>query len=360
MKKILILSNNSSGLYDFRHDLIIEIKKENSVFVVTPDGDKVDLLKEICDEVILTSVDRRGTNPLKDIKLINSYRKIIKKINPDLVITYTIKPNLYGGFVCRFLKIPYAVNITGLGSAIEGGGMLQKLVCAMYRFVLKKAKIVFFENSANRDTMVDFGVVKKEQTKVLNGAGVNLYEYQEKPYPMNNIVKFLFVGRLMKEKGLDELISASKRLKEKYGDKVVVDLVGSFEETYKQIIDPLVESDVVNYHGVQLDVRPFYEDCSAVVLPSYHEGMSNVLLEGAACGRPLITSNINGCKEAVIDGESGLLCNVKDADDLYNKMEMFLNLSQNERAQMGKASRKHIEENFDKKKVVAETIDNLF
>lgn len=360
MKKILILANYSAGLYDFRHDLIIELKKCNSVYAATPDGDKIDLLRDICDDVILTDVDRRGTNPFKDIKLISAYYKIIKNIKPDLVITYTVKPNLYGGFASRLLKIPYAVNITGLGSAIEGGGLLQKAICAMYKPVLKNARTVFFENSDNRDRMVKFGCVDEDKTKVLNGAGVNIEEYPFMPYPHYDEVRFLFVGRLMKEKGVDELLAAAKRLKEKYNDKVFIELVGNYEESYKETVDMLVSEGIVIYYGPQLDVKPFYEKCSAVVLPSYHEGMSNVLLEGGACGRPLIASDIPGCRETVIDGVSGMLFKPQNADDLYKKMDAFLNLSKVQREFMGTSSRKHIEKNFDKRKVVAETISSLF
>lgn len=360
MKKILIVANNSGGLYDFRHDLIITLGKTADVYVITPDGDKVDLLQKICKKVILIPIDRRGTNPFKDIKLMLTYRNVLKRLKPDLVITYTIKPNIYGGLVSRFMKIPYAVNITGLGTAIENGGLLQKFVCMMYRFVLEKAKVVFFENSSNRDRMVELGTVKKEKTKVINGAGVNLEEFKEQPYPEDDVIRFLFVGRLMREKGVDELISAAKRLHKEYKNKVEVHFVGSYEEGYKHAIEECERAGIAYYHGEQLDVRPFYEKCSAVVLPSYHEGMSNVLLEGAACGRPLITSDIPGCREAVVEDITGYLCKVRDFDSLYQRMKAFHDLSFEQRKTMGLQSRMHIEKHFDKKMVVKETIINLF
>lgn len=145
VKKVLILCNSSEGLYSFRHDLITSIGEQAEVYVVTPVGNRMDLLEKICKQVIPLSIDRRGTNPLKDVKLLLNYGRIMKSIKPDLVLTYTIKPNIYGGLMSRIKKIPYAVNITGLGTAIENGGLLRKMVCTMYRFVLGKAKVVFLK-----------------------------------------------------------------------------------------------------------------------------------------------------------------------------------------------------------------------
>ena len=172
-------------------------------------------------------------------------------------------------------------------------------------------------------------------------------------------MRFLFVGRVMHEKGVDEFFAAAKRLKQEYGDSVEFHVVGSFEESYKSIMDELEQSGVVKYHGYQSDMKPFYAMAGCVVLPSYHEGMSNVLLEAAASGRPLITSNIPGCREAVKDGISGFLCECKNTDSLLDAMIRVIMLSADERAQMGCAGRKLMEETFGKEKVVEETIRNL-
>lgn len=358
--KILILANDTTGLYKFRKELLQKLcSLNNKVYISLPQGDFINELKSLGCKFINTNIDRRGINPLKDVKLVINYYWIISRLNPDLVITYTIKPNIYGGFMCELLNFPYAVNITGLGTAIENGGILQEIVCHMYRVALKKAKIVFFENYTNRDKMIKFRTVKKEKTKVLPGAGVNMEEYYEMPYPMGEVIKFLFVGRLMKEKGIEELLFAAKRLKKMYRDKVIIDLVGSYEESYKKTVEKLVQKGIVNYYGCQQDVRKFYRICSAVVLPSYHEGMSNVLLEAAASGRVIIASNIPGCREAVIDGETGFLCKVKDADDLYQKMQMFIELTIEQRKEMGSKAMKHIEEKFQRMMVVEKTISEL-
>lgn len=357
--QILILANHSGGLYDFRKDLIAELKTHASVAVAVPHNDRWDELNGLADRVIELPVDRRGMNPLHDGKLFSQYRAILKEIKPDLVLTYTIKPNIYGGLACRMAHIPYAVNITGLGSAIENGGWLKKFVLALYRPALKGARVVFFENAGNRDTLAATGVVPKGRDVVLHGAGVNLEDYPCQPYPQAGPVRFLFVGRVMHEKGVDELFAAAKRMKQQYGEQVEFHMVGSFEEAYKPVMDQLEQAGVVKYHGYQSDMKPFYAMTSCVVLPSYHEGMSNVLLEAAASGRSLITSDIPGCREAVENGVSGYLCPAKDADALYEAMRRFAALSVEQRSQMGRCGRERMEQQFSKTAVVAETIKQL-
>lgn len=357
--QILILANHSGGLYDFRKDLIAELKTHASVAVAVPHNDRWDELNGLADRVIELPIDRRGMNPLHDGKLFSQYRAILGEIKPDLVLTYTIKPNIYGGLACRMAHIPYAVNITGLGSAIENGGWLKKFVLALYRPALKGAKVVFFENAGNRDTLAATGVVPKGRDVVLHGAGVNLEDYPCQPYPQEGPVHFLFVGRVMHEKGVDELFAAAKRMKQQYGERVEFHMVGSFEEAYKPVMDQLEQAGVVKYHGYQSDMKPFYAMTGCVVLPSYHEGMSNVLLEAAASGRPLITSDIPGCREAVENGVSGYLCPAKDADALYEAMRRFAALSVEQRSQMGRCGRERMEQQFSKTAVVAETIKQL-
>lgn len=359
MKQILILANHSGGLYDFRKDLIAELKRHANVTVAVPHNDRWNELQHLTDHVIELPIDRRGMNPLRDGRLFRRYCAILKEIEPDLVITYTIKPNIYGGIACRIAHIPYAANITGLGSAIENGGWLKKFVLALYKPALKCAKAVFFENSENRDILVAAGVVPNGRDVVLNGAGINLKDYPYQPYPQDSPMRFLFVGRVMHEKGVDEFFAAAKRLKQEYGDSVEFHIVGSFEESYKSIMDELEQAGVVKYHGYQSDMKPFYAMAGCVVLPSYHEGMSNVLLEAAASGRPLITSNIPGCREAVKDGISGFLCECKNTDALLEAMMRVIMLSADKRAQMGCAGRKLMKETFGKEKVVEETIRNL-
>lgn len=359
-KRILVLANNDVGLYRFRKDLLAALLAGgHEVYISLPDGGFVPELVELGCRFIDTPIDRRGMNPLRDAKLFRRYRSILREVQPDLVLTYTIKPNIYGGIACRMAKIPYAVNITGLGSAIENGGWLKRFVLVLYRPALKKAKVVFFENTGNRDTMVGAGVVPQGRDAVLHGAGVNLEDYPVQPYPQDGPVRFLFVGRVMHEKGVDELFDAAKRMKQAYGDQVEFHMVGSFEEGYKPAMDRLEQEGVVRYHGYQSDMKRFYGMASCVVLPSYHEGMSNVLLEAASSGRPLITTDVSGCREAVEDGVSGYLCPPRDANSLYAAMGRIVQMNADQRQQIGLAGRERMKAMFSKTAVVAETLRHL-
>ena len=359
-KRILVLANNDVGLYRFRKDLLAALLNTgHEVYISLPNGGFVPELVQLGCRYLETPIDRRGMNPIQDSKLFNQYRAMLRKVKPDLVITYTIKPNIYGGLACRMAHIPYAVNITGLGSAIENGGWLKRFVLSLYRPALKDAKVIFFENTGNRDTLVATGVVPKGRDVVLNGAGVNLEDYPYQPYPQEGPVRFLFVGRIMREKGVDEFFAAARRMKQNYGDGVEFHIVGSFEEAYKPLMDELAQAGVVKYHGYQSDMKPFYAMAGCVVLPSYHEGMSNVLLEAAASGRPLITSDIPGCREAVENGVSGYLCPVKNAGALYDAIQRFAELPKDLKTEMGGRGRARMEQHFSKKAVVTETIQHL-
>ncbi len=357
--KILILANCSGGLYLFRRELIGNFLEHGTVIASIPDSGSIPELEALGCHVRVTDIDRRRINLIADLKLLLRYRKLVKQEKPDLVITYTIKPNIYGGLVCRMLKIPYAANITGLGSAFHKNGMLRALVKTFYKLALKKAKVVFFENAGNMQTLLDGGIVQKEQCCLLAGAGVNVERYAYAAYPeTEQPTRFLFMGRVMREKGIDELFSAMSRLREN-GFNCALDVLGGYEEDYAAKIEACTRQGWLHYHGYQKDVRPFIENAHCFVLPSYHEGMANTNLECAAMGRPVITSNIHGCKEAVIENVSGLLCDPQDVDSLYDAMAHFMQISREDRVKMGLAGRKHMEAVFDKKKVVANTLHAL-
>lgn len=354
--RILILANNSGGLYCFREMLMRKLREMgNEVYASTPFDDMVEELKIVSDKLIETPVDRRGINPKTDIKLLREYIRLIKEEKPDKVITYTIKPNIYGGIACRLAKVPMYANITGLGTAFQGNGMLTKLVTAMYKFAFKKVKSVFFENEENRDIIVNKGIVPKEKTYCLHGAGVDLEKFTFTEYPPDGTVHFLFIGRVMREKGMDELFEAAKRLKSE-NRNITVDIIGGFEDDYADAVKQLEKDGTIKYYGYQQDVRMFIKRSHCFVLPSWHEGMANTLLECGAMGRPLITSNIHGCLEAVQDGKTGYLCNVRDAGNLYEKMKRFVDLPYEKKKEMGRLSHEFVASVFDKRKVVEETV----
>lgn len=358
--RILILTNNDVGLYKFRKELIKElIRQENEVIVSLPDGELVSDIKKLGVKVILTDVDRRGLNPLRDMILLLKYLRIGLTLKPDLVVTYTIKPNIYGGIVCRFLCIPYAENITGLGTAFQTENLVKKLVCLLYKTSCRDAKVVFFENEENKQIFFDSCLIRREQACCLNGAGVNLEEYSYTEYPAEEEpIRFLFIGRVMKEKGVDELFEAAYMIKKEY-PKALFDIVGPMEDEYGAILEQLEEEGIVTYYGYQKDIRPFVVKCHCFVLPSWHEGMANTLLEAASMGRPLITTRIHGCMEAVEEGVNGFLCERKNVKSLYDSLGNFIKLSWKEKCDMGLNSHKRMERKFDKYEVVKKTVAKL-
>ena len=256
--------------------------------------------------------------------------------------------------------IPYCANVQGLGTAFQRKGLAQ-FVTVLYKLALSKAKTVFFENEENAAEFRKRKIIRAEKETVLPGAGINLDAYPYMPYPENDAIHFLYLGRIMKEKGMDELFAAMRRLYEKYSSKVILDLVGFYDDDYyKEQVGRLVADGIAVFHGFQTDPLPYYAAADCVVLPSYHEGMSNVLLEAAAVGRPIITSDIPGCREAVENGKTGLLCKVKETDSLYEQMCRMADTSFAERQAMGQASHEKMVQEFDKQRVVAATVAAAF
>lgn len=357
--RVLVIANIDIGLYKFRKELLQRlIDNGNEVYISLPDGDLVQAMVDMGCKFIDTAVDRRGINPVTDLKLFLNYWKIIGRVKPDLIITYTIKPNVYAGIVSAIKRKKYAINITGLGTAFQKQGVFLKLIVMLYKLACKNAHTVIFENCENMQMFLDYGIVKEEQCLLNAGAGVNLEEYSFEKYPSSEKIKFLFIGRIMQEKGIDELFDAAKRIKREY-DNVEFDVVGMYEDNYEETVNKLVDDGIINFYGYQQDVKPFIEKAHCFVLPSWHEGMANTNLECAAMGRPLITSNIHGCLEAVEDGKTGYLVEKKNANDLYEKLKSFIELPYGEKVKMGQASHDHIAEVFDKKKVVSDTISVL-
>ena len=354
--KFLIITNHSYMLWQFRRELIAALMERGEVVISMPFVGHEEDFKAMGCRCLNINLDRRSINPVTDLALYRHYRKLLKSEKPDMVITYSIKPNVYAGFACRRMKIPYCVNVQGLGTAFQKEP-IASIVTLMYRIAVKKAETVFFENEDNADEFVQRKIITRSKQTVLHGAGVDLEGYSKQEYPSEeNGIHFLFLGRIMKEKGVDELFSAARNLKNKYGDKVIFDLVGFFEDEYKETVEELVKDGIVVFHGFQSNPKPYYAMCHCTVLPSYHEGMSNVLLEAASTGRALITTDIPGCREAVDEGVSGFLCRKTDTESLYECMEKFVRLSETERKEMGQEGRRKMESEFGKGSVVSDTI----
>ena len=364
MSKILILANHYNSLRIFRRELIIRlVNMGNDVIIAIPPAEDEEIiqLESYGAKIIFTDCDRRGMNPIKDLFLLRRYKKLIDDIKPDKVLTYTIKPNIYGSIACKKNHVQNYCNITGLGSSfMSDNNFIRKIVSIMYKYSLNTAEIVFFENSGNRDILVNEGIVRPEQAVVLPGAGVNLSEFSFSEYPEDNgAVHFLYVGRIMKEKGVDELFYAIQRIKQEYPD-TTFEFIGWYEGNYKEIVEKMQNENLIKYYGFQRDVIPYIRNSHCIVYPSYHEGMANTLLESCSIGRPIITSNVHGCMEAVVDGKNGYLVQVRDRESLYEKIKTFIELPCEKKKEMGLCARKHVEKYFDKNDVVDKTIEKVF
>ena len=355
MSKILIITNHSYMLWQFRRELIERLMEAHEVVLSMPFVGHEEDFCALGLRCIRTDFERRGVNPRSELRLISEYRRTLKEERPDIVITYSIKPNIYAGLLCCEMGIPYFANVQGLGTAFQRPG-LARVVSVLYRLAFRKVHTVFFENEGDAAAFQAKHIIPREKEAVLQGAGVNLERYAFAPYPENAETHFLYLGRIMREKGVDELFGAMRRLHREYGSQVRLEIVGFYEDDYSEQIAALERDGVAVFHGFQQDPYPYYCQADCLVMPSYHEGMSNVLLEAAATGRPLITTDIPGCREAVEDGVSGLLCRVMDEESLYQAMKQFLSLSHEQRAAMGLAGRRKMERDFEKDSVVTECI----
>lgn len=359
--KILILTNFQLGLYRFRKEILEKlIFDKHRVYVSVPDGEFTRELKCLGVKLILDQyLDRRGTNPIQDIRLLNYYKSMLRKIKPDVVFTYTIKPNVYGGYLCGKLGIPYIANVTGLGTAIQNGGLIKKLTLILYRVGLRKAQKVFFQNEENLSFMITNHVVAEGITDILPGSGVNTEEHCYEPYPNETDgIIFTTIGRIMKDKGIDELLDAAEIIKARHPD-AVFRLIGDFDEEYETRVRDLDEKGIIEYLGFQKEVHRYLSESHAVINASYHEGMNNVLQEAASTGRPVIATNIHGCKEIYDDGITGISFKARSRDSLVDAIEKFIKLDNEQKKAMGIAGRDKMEREFSRTIVVNKYLDEI-
>ena len=354
--KILIITNHSYMLYRFRKELIQHLMKDHEVVLSMPFVGHEEDFQAMGIRCIDTKMGRREIRPIDEVKLFSFYFSLLAKERPDCVITYSIKPNTYAGICCRILGIPYYANVQGLGTAFMLP-KLEKAVTLLYKVALRKARMVFFENNSNAGIFATKGILPNHKITILPGAGINLSEYPVAPYPDNEVFRFLYLGRIMREKGIAEVLDAARQLHQKYGPRFVLDIVGFFDyEDFSAQFKELEELGIVRFHGFQPDPRPYYAQTECLVMPSYHEGMSNVLLEAATMGRPLITTDIPGCREAVEANVTGLLCQAKDTKTLFECMEKMLLMPREDRAAMGMAGRDKMIREFDREYVVEKIV----
>lgn len=352
MKRVLFLVNHDVVIYNFRKELVERLLKEGyEVIISSPYGERIDLLKDIGCKFVEVKLDRHGKNPLDELKLIVYYKELIKTVKPVIIFSYTIKPNLYGTLAASTCNVPIVTNITGLGSAVENPGLMQKGMIVLYKLAFKKAQTVFVQNTENQQFFIDNNIAV-DKLKLLPGSGVNLKQFHVLEYPSDERIEFVFISRIMKEKGIDHYLEMARYIKLKY-PKTHFHICGFCEEEYENILKDYEEQGIITYHGLIMDIREVLAYTHCTIHPTYYpEGLSNVLLESLASGRPIITTDRSGCREVLDDGVNGYMIKQRDTQSLIRTVEKFILLSNEQRKQMGLAGRKKVEKEFDREIVV--------
>ena len=363
-RSIVLSANSDWNIANFRGGLIRGLREAGyePVVIAPQDPAAEKRMRELDVERIAVPMERSGLNPLADLALLARYRRLLKRLRPAAYLGYTIKPNIYGALAAASLGVPAIPNVSGLGTAFIRKGLLQRIVTTLYRFGFRRAPVVFFQNDEDRRLFIDRRIVRPNQTRLLQGSGVDLERFAPTP-PAEGPPIFLLVGRLLRDKGVVEFMDAARMLREELPN-ARFQLLGPIDEGNRTAInwrelDSWVAEGVVEYLGTTDDVRPFVAAASAVVLPSYREGMPRSLLEAAAMARPLIAADVPGCRDVVDDGVNGYLCTVRDPASLASAMQRLAELSLAERRAMGEAARRKVQEKFNEEFVVQAYLDVL-
>lgn len=358
-KKVLLLANEYTTILDFRMELIKSLLEEGyQVFVVLPEDVNNIYIENLGCTIITISMSKQGRNPIEDYITLREIDAIMKKVKPDVVLTFTIKPNIYGGIVCQKRKIPYIANITGLGRAIENSGYLQKFTLFLYKKGLKRATTVLCQNIDNLNFLKSHRIVSG-RIDLIPGSGVNVEKYQILKYPNPRVIHFAYIARIMKEKGIEQYLDLAKNIKKKYPD-TIFHVCGTCEPEYKQIMQEMNDKGLITFHGQVSSIIDIYRIVHCVVHPSFYpEGLSNVLLEASACGRPIITTDRPGCREVIDDGINGFIVQQRNSQDLIEKVEKFLLLSWESMKTMGLNGRKKVEIDYNRQIVVNKYLDEI-
>ena len=353
MSKILFLANHFITLYSFRKELIRRLCEDgHEVYLSLPQDEDNKTFEEMGCRIVLTDIDRRGVNPKNDLKLIKQYRKIIPEVDPDVIFSYTIKPNIYGTLVSNKLHYRQVCNVTGTGATFLKKSFVSTVATMLYKMYIKKCYKVFFQNTGDKDYFVAHKMIK-DNWAMLPGSGCNLDEHEYIEMPSDEIVSFIFIGRVMELKGIDQYLECAKVIHEKYPNTKFYIAGWNEEEKYKAIVFEYEKAGYVEYIGFRKDINDWIAKCHCTVLPSHGgEGVPNVLLESAATGRACIGSKINGTMDVIDDGVTGYLFDTGSAADLTAKVEQFLKLSFEEKKAMGLAGRKKVEKEFNREIVI--------
>lgn len=358
-KRILFLSNHFITLHAFRKELIQRLVEEgHEVFLSLPEDPENKFFEDLGCHIVITEIDRRGVNPAKDMKLIAFYRKMIPEVNPDIIFSYTIKPNIYGSLVTNG-KYRQVCNITGTGATFLEDNAVARICKNLYKLSVKKAYKVFFQNTGDRDFFIDNRMIGFNY-EMLPGSGCNLDEHPLTEMPDDGVVRFLFIGRVMKLKGIDEYLKAAEIIKTKYPNTEFIIAGFNEEDEYKKIVTEYQEKGVVNYIGFRDDINDWIAKCNCTVLPSHGgEGVPNVLLESAAIGRICIGTNIPGTANVIDDGVTGYLFEKYDVEGLVTAMENVVTMDATERSAMGLAGHDKVKAEFDREIVIQKYEDEV-
>lgn len=358
-KKVLIIGTNMMNIYNHRLELIKRLLDSGfKVTVAAPPGGEEKALEKTGCRFIPMNVDNRGTNIRKDFQLLKDLRRIYKEENPDIILTFYTKTNIYGGIVAGQLNIPYIENICGLGSSLVRPNLLGKFMRLLYKTALKKSSFVFFQNTSNIDFIQSHKLYSGPH-HLLPGSGVSLERYPVLPYPESSNHEFLFCSRVIKPKGIDEYLGAAKIIKDKYPD-TIFHVAGPCDPQYEEKIKENVKAGIIEYHGKVMDLHPLLERVHCSIHPSYYpEGMANILLESSASGRPIITTENPGCGEAVEDGVTGYTIQDRDVDSLVAAIEKFMKLPREEKIKMGLKGRAKMEKEFDREIVTDQYLSKI-
>jgi glycosyltransferase involved in cell wall biosynthesis len=361
-RTIVLSANSDWNIANFRPRLICALRGAgyDPVVIAPQDPAADDRMRELDVERIPIRIDRSGLNPVADLRLLADYRRLLGRIQPAAYLGFTIKPNIYGAMAAASLGIPAIPNVSGLGTAFIRRGVLQSIVTALYRLGFSKAPAVFFQNDEDRSLFVGRRIVRAKQSRVLPGSGVDLSRFAPVA-PSDGPPVFLLVARLLRDKGVIEFVQAARSLG---SQGMHFQLLGPIDEGNRTAIGRLelerwVEEGVIEYLGVTDDVRPFLAAATAVVLPSYREGMPRSLLEAAAMGRPLIATDVPGCRDVVEDGVNGYLCAIRDPVSLASAMRRLAGLPPTDRIVMGEAARRKVQEQFSEELVIRAYLEVL-